>query len=155
MQYFGNITTVLFSKYASPIFTHRKPNGRLRPLVDLRKINNLISDNYININHPVSTLSDASQNLAGKKRTTLTAEELKINLRAVFQCVREAGLRLTMAMCQCGAKEVEFLGRTVSPERIALQTHIIQNYHRKLSFPKTKKDPKLHRVFELLQELHS
>ena len=70
---------------------------------------------------------------------TLTAEELTINLREVFQCVREAGLCLTMAKCHFDAKEVEFFGRTVSPEGIAPQTHKIQNYLQKLSFPKTKK----------------
>ena len=214
MHYYGIITTLPFSKYASPIFAQRKPNGRLRLLVDLRKINNLISDDYINNNHPVSTLSDAAQHLAGKKlfckldcsqayhvlqmadqksvellafnfasRTfaylrlaqglsrslssfssfmreyldrvikadkcaqyvddigiaTHTAEELKSNLREVFQCIREAGLRLTMAKCQFGAKEVEFRGRTVSPEGIAPQSHKIKNYLQKLSFQKTKK----------------
>ena len=175
MHYYGIITTLPFSKYASPIFAQMKPNGRLRLLVDLRKINNLITDDYINNNHPVSTLSDAAQHLAGKKlfckldcsqayhvlqmadqisvellafnfanRTfaylrlaqglsrslssfssfmreyldrvikadkcaqyvddigiaTHTAEELKNNLREVFQCITEAGLRLTMAKCQ-------------------------------------------------------
>ena len=70
---------------------------------------------------------------------THTTEELKNNLREVFQCIREAGLRLTMAKCQFGAKEVEFLGRTVSPEGIAPQPHKIKNYLQKLSFPKTKK----------------
>ena len=35
---YGIITTLPFSKYASPIFTQRKPNGKLRLLVDLRKI---------------------------------------------------------------------------------------------------------------------
>ena len=40
---YGIITTLPFSKYASPIFTQRKPNGRLHLLVDLRKINNLIT----------------------------------------------------------------------------------------------------------------
>ena len=39
----GIITTLPFSKYASPIFTQKKPNGKLRLLVDLRKINKLIS----------------------------------------------------------------------------------------------------------------
>ena len=34
---------------------------------------------------------------------THTAEELKNTLREVFQCIREAGLRLTMAKCQFGA----------------------------------------------------
>ena len=67
MHRYGIITTLPFSKYASPIFAQRKPNGKLRLLVDLQKINALISDDYINNNHPVSTLSDAAQHLAGKK----------------------------------------------------------------------------------------
>ena len=67
MHKYGIITTLPFSKYASPIFAQRKPNGKLRLLVDLRKINALIADDYINNNHPVSTLSDAAQHLAGKK----------------------------------------------------------------------------------------
>ena len=67
MHRYGITTTLSFSKYASPIFAQRKPNGKLRLLVDLRKINALISDDYINKNHAVSTLSDAAQHLAGKK----------------------------------------------------------------------------------------
>ena len=67
MHKYGIITTLPFSKYASPIFAQRKPNGKLRLLVDLRKINAVIADDYINNNHPVSTLSDAAQHLAGKK----------------------------------------------------------------------------------------
>ena len=63
---YGIITTLPFSKYASPIFAQRKPNGKLRLLVDLRKINTLIADDYINKNHPVSTLTDAAQHVAGK-----------------------------------------------------------------------------------------
>ena len=64
---YGIITTLSFSKYASPIFAQKKPNGKLRVLVDLRKINNLISDDYVNNNHPVSTLTDDAQHMAGKK----------------------------------------------------------------------------------------
>ena len=66
MHKYGIITVLLFSKYASPIFPQRKPNGKLRLLVDFRKINTLIADDYTNKNHPVSTLSDAAQHLAGK-----------------------------------------------------------------------------------------
>ena len=44
MHKYGIITTLPFSKYASPIFAQRKPNGKLRLLVDLRKINALIAD---------------------------------------------------------------------------------------------------------------
>ena len=56
-----NHTTLPFSNYASPIFAQCKPNGRLRLLVDVRKINNLISDDHINNNPPVSTLTDVAQ----------------------------------------------------------------------------------------------
>ena len=64
---YGFITTLPFSKYASPIFAQRKPNGKLRLLVDLRKINTLIADTYIYNNHPVNTLTDAAQHMAEKK----------------------------------------------------------------------------------------
>ena len=61
------ITTLPFSKNACPIFAQKKPNEKLRLLVDLRKVNTLIADEYINNNHPVSTLTDAAQHMAGKK----------------------------------------------------------------------------------------
>ena len=66
LQRYGIITALPFSKYASSIFAQKKPNGKLRLLIDLRKINNLISDDCINNNHPVSTLRDAAQHMAGK-----------------------------------------------------------------------------------------
>ena len=63
---YGIITTLPFSKNASPKFAQRKPNGKLRLLVDLQKMNTLIADDYINNNHPFSTLTDAAQHMAGK-----------------------------------------------------------------------------------------
>ena len=66
MHKYRIITVLPFSKYASPIFAQRKPNGKFRLVVDLRKINSLIADDYTNNNHPVSTLSNAAQHLAGK-----------------------------------------------------------------------------------------
>ena len=66
MHKYGIITVLPFSKYAIPIFAQRKPNGKLRLFVDLRKINSLIADDYTNNNHPISTLSDTAQQLAGK-----------------------------------------------------------------------------------------
>ena len=64
---YGVFTTLPFSKYASPTSAHKKSNGKIGLLVDLRKIKNLISDDYINNNHPLSTLTDAAQHMAGKK----------------------------------------------------------------------------------------
>ena len=63
---YGIITTLPFSKYVSPIFAQKKPNGKLCLLVDLRKLKKLIADNYTNNNHPFSTLTDAAQQMAGK-----------------------------------------------------------------------------------------
>ena len=205
---YGIITTLPFSKYGSPVFAQKKPNGKLRLLVDLRKINNLISDDYINNNHPVSTLTDAAQHMAGKKlfckldcsqayhclemadqrsiemlafnfasRTFAyrrlaqglsralsafssfmreyldrvikadqcaqyiddigiaanDAEHLIKNLRATFECNREAGLKLTMHKCHFGATEIDFLGRTITPEGIKPQKESITNFLEKLN----------------------
>ena len=67
LQYYGVITTLPFSRYSSPIFAKRKPNGKLRILIDLRKINHLIRNDYNNNNFPIATLADAGSHLAGKK----------------------------------------------------------------------------------------
>ena len=210
----GIITTLPFSKYASPIFKQKKPNGKLRLLVDLRKINNLISDDYINNNHPVSTLVDAAQHLAGKKlfckldcsqayhclpmadqrsiemlafhfasRTFAyrrlaqglsralcafssfmreyldkvikadqcaqyvddigiaanDADHLIANLRATFKCIQKAGLKLTLHKCHFGAKEIDFLERTITPQGVKPQKQNVQNFLEKTKFPKSKK----------------
>ena len=210
----GIFTTLPFSKYASPIFAQRKPNGCLRLLVDLRKINNLITEDYINNNHPVSTLSDAAQHMAGKKlfckldcsqayhclqmadyqsiqmlafnfasRTFAyrrlaqglsrslsafssfmreyldkaikadqcaqyvddigiaanDAKQLCANIRTVFECIRNAGLKLTISKCHFGVKQVDFLGRTITPQGVAPQADKVEDFLSKLKFPKSKK----------------
>ena len=66
MHKYRIVTVLSFSMYASPIFAQKKPNGELRPLVNLRKINSLVADDYTKNNHPVSTLSDAAQDVAAK-----------------------------------------------------------------------------------------
>ena len=179
--------------------------------MDLRKINSLIADDYTDNNHPVSTLSDAAQHLAGKslfckldcsqayhclqmadqrsvemlafnfasrtfayKRLAQglsrsvsafssfmreyldpvvktdqcaqyvddtgiaanNATDLTRNIRAVFKCIRQAGLKLTIEKCHFGVRQVEFLERTISPEGISPQAGKIQNFLAKLRFPK-------------------
>ena len=84
---YGILTVLPFSKYASPIFAQRKPNGKLRPLVDLRKINTLIADDYTKKIHPVSTLSDAAQHLAGKSLFC------KLDCSQAYHCLQMADLR--------------------------------------------------------------
>ena len=214
MHRYGIITTPPFSKYESSIFAQRKPNGNLRLLVDLRKIIALIPDDYINNNHPVSTLSDAAQHLTVKKlfckldcsqayhclqmadqrsiemlgfnfasRTfankrpaqglskALSAfsrfmreyldkvikadqcaqyvddigiaansvDQLIRNIRAVFECIRQAGLKLSIDKCHFGVTKIEFFGKTITPQGIAPQDHKIQKFLANLRFPKSKK----------------
>ena len=55
------------------------------------------------------------------------ATYLTRNLRAVFKCIRRAGLKLTTEKCHFGVRQVEFLGRTISPEGISPQAWKIQN----------------------------
>ena len=87
MHRYGIITTLPFSKYASPISLQRKPNGKFCLLVHLRKINALISDDYINNNQPVSTLSDAAQHLPGKKLFC------KLDCSQAYTCLQMADQR--------------------------------------------------------------
>ena len=67
MQYYEIITTLPFSKYSSPIFAQRKSSGKLRILIDLRRINHLLRHDYTNNNLPIPTMTDAAAHLAGKK----------------------------------------------------------------------------------------
>ena len=87
MHNYGIITVLPFSKYASPIFAQRKPSGKLRLLVDLRKINSLIADDYTNNNYPVSTLSDAAQHLTGKSLFC------KLDCSQAYHCLQMADQR--------------------------------------------------------------
>ena len=66
LQFFGINTSLNHSKYSSPIFSHRKPNGELKILVDLRRINHLLLQDYHNNNFPISTMADTTAHFAGK-----------------------------------------------------------------------------------------
>ena len=101
------ITTLPFFKHASPIFARKKHNGKLRLLVDLRKINNLISDDYINNNHPVSTLTDAAQHMAGKKLFC------KLDCSQAYHCLQMADQRSIEILA------FNFASRTFAYRRLA------------------------------------
>ena len=55
--------------------------------MDLRKINSLIADDYTNNNHPVSTVSDAAQHLAGKSLFS------KLDCSKAYHCLQMADQR--------------------------------------------------------------
>ena len=108
MDKYGIITMVPFLKYASPIFAQRKPNGKLRLLMDLRKINTLIPDDYTNNNnHPVGILSDAVQHLAGKSLFC------KLDCSQADHCLQMADQRSVEMLA------FSFAGRTFAYRRLA------------------------------------
>ena len=107
MHKYGIITVLPFSKYASPIFAQRKPNGKLRLLVDLRKINSLIAHDYTNNNHPVSTLSDAAKHLAGKSLFC------KLDSSQAYHCLQMADQRSVELLA------FNFASRTFAYKRLA------------------------------------
>ena len=59
----GIVAILPFNKNASLIFAERKPNDKLRLLVDVRTINIFKSDD--NVKSPVSTLTDAAEHMVG------------------------------------------------------------------------------------------
>ena len=67
------------------------------------------------------------------------ADHLIANLRATFKCIQEAGLKLTMHKCHFGAKEIDFHGRTITPQGVKPQKRKVQNFLEKTKFPKSKK----------------
>ena len=69
------------------------------------------------------------------------ANHLITNLKATFECIRKAGLKLTMHKCHSGATEIEFLGRTITPEGVKPQKERITNFLEQTKFPKSKKAP--------------
>ena len=84
MHYYNLITTLSHSKYSSPVFAQRKSSGRLRILIDLRRINHLLRNDYINSNFPISNMSDATNHFAGKKFLN------KLDCSQAYHCVQMA-----------------------------------------------------------------
>ena len=67
------------------------------------------------------------------------ATDITRNIRAVFKYFRQAGLKLTFEKRHFGVGQVEFLGRTISPEEVLQQARKHQNFLEKFRFPKSKK----------------
>ena len=70
-----------------------------------------------------------------------TPERLIKNLRAVFQCLRKVGFKLSMAKCHFEVQEVDFLGRTITTKGVAPQKQNITKFLEKVKFLRSKKAP--------------
>ena len=60
--------------------------------------------------------------------TANNATDFTRYIRAVFKCIRLAGLKLTIEKCHFGVREVDFLGRTTSSQGIPPQARKGSNF---------------------------
>ena len=67
------------------------------------------------------------------------ADQLNKNLRAPFEYIRGAKLKLTMNKCHFGANEIDFLGRTITPEGAKAQKERNTHFLEKTKLSKSKK----------------
>ena len=81
-------------------------------------------------------------------------DHLMTNLRATFKCIQEAGLKLTRHKCHFGVKEIDFLGRTITPQGVKPQKQTVQNFLEKTKFPEVEKGfTTIFGIPKVLQEL--
>ena len=80
-----------------------------------------------------------AQNVVDIGRAANDAKQLCANIRTVFECIRNAGLKLTMSKCHFGVKQVDILCRTNPPEGVAPQADKVKDFLSKFTFPKSKK----------------
>ena len=88
---------------------------------------------------PVVKADQCAQHVDDIRIATNNAMDITRNIRALFQCIRNAGLKLMIEKCHFGVRQVEFMGRTISSEGVSPQTQKVQNFLKKLRFPKSKK----------------
>ena len=64
------------------------------------------------------------------------------NLKAIFTCIRNSGLKLSMGKCEIGVPEITFLGRTISSEGTSPIKAKIDKFLSNLNMPKNFKQVK-------------
>ena len=161
MHRYGVITTLPFSNMQAPSLQstemHAKTTG------GFAEDQHIIPNDYIN-NYQISTLSDAAQPLSRKKMFckldcsqdhhclqkadqsliellafNFASETFFKNIRAVLKSIEKAGLKLTVEKFHSGVTQGEFLGRSITPNKVAPQDYKFNTFLSKVRFPKSKK----------------
>ena len=73
-----------------------------------------------------------------------TPQQLIKHLRAVFQCLRKAGPKLSMSKIYFGVQEVDFLGRTIATKGVVTQKQKIAKFLEKFNLQRSKKTLQRH-----------
>ena len=85
---------------------------------------------------PVVKADQCAQYLNDTGIAANNASGLTWNIRVVFKCISEAGLKLPIEKCHFGVRQIEFLGRTISPDEYSPQSQKFRSLLGKLRFPK-------------------
>ena len=105
---------------------------------------------------PVIKADQCVQNVEDTGTAAKTPQQLIKKLRAVFQCLREASLKFSMAKCYVGVQEADFLGRTITTKGVAPQKQKINKFCPKGQIAKIQKSiSTLSWFFEPLSKLHT
>ena len=89
--------------------------------------------------NPVNKADQCAQFVHDIGPASTSPEQLNTKLWAVFKCIQNAGLELTMAKCHFRTKEVDFLGRTITPDGVTPQIKQITKFLEKIKFFRFKK----------------
>ena len=82
-------------------------------------------------------------------------EQLLITyLGAVFKCIQNRGLKFSIAKCHFGTKEVDFVGRTITPNGVTQQKQKNRKFLENVKFPRSQTTT-IDWLPELLRKLHS
>ena len=124
---------MLAFNFASRIFAFRRlAQGLSRSLSDFSSFMREYLDKVIKADQCAQYVDDIG--IAASD-----TDHLLKNLRATFECIRKAGLKLTMHKCHFGATEVDFLGRTITPEEVKPQRERVTTFLEKKSSQNPKR----------------
>ena len=84
MQDCGLVTLLPNSKHSNPMFAQRKLSWELGKLIDLRRVNHLLRNDYSDNNFPISNKTDVVHHFAGKTLFT------KLDSSQAYHCVQMA-----------------------------------------------------------------
>ena len=123
---------LLAFNFASKIFANRRlAQGLSRALSALSSFIRKYLD-------PVIKADQCAQYVDDTGIAANTPQQLIKSLRAVFQCLRKAGLRLSMAKCHFGVQEVDFFGRTIITKGVDPQKQKVAKFLEQVRFPRSK-----------------
>ena len=124
---------ILAFNFASRTFAYCRPaQGLSRSLSEFSSFMREYLDKAVEADQSVQYVDDIGIAANNTKQQCDT-------IRTVFECIRKVGLKVTMSKCLFGVKQVNFLGRTITPPGVAPQADKVKDFLSKLRFTKSKK----------------